>query len=277
MPRLLALIILMCICSTIFGQLDSTKTEIVIIGTIHKGNKYFSHKTLYKLLEKLNPDIILNEDTHKFKPVFGLKTATFLKIVKPHIEQLALQTFLKRNRNTILLPYDTTFATQRKLKKQRKIEFLARKKYIKNSPAIKQSFHDNLYNATKTFSDSTIYADFANKHNFYYSFLDTLTLRRINQKDIIDKSRELYYLEEKVILPLGKKYISDSLIVNKFSNEIQFWIARNEYMANQILKYSKQFQGKRIVILTGLNHKYFLLDKLSEPKGQNLEIIEFMD
>ena len=48
-------------------------------------------------------------------------------------------------------------------------------------------------------------------------------------------------------------------------------------MANQILKYSKQFQGKRIVILTGLNHKYFLLDKLSEPTGQNLIIIEFID
>lgn len=277
MRRLLALIILLCICSTSFGQLDSTKTKLIIIGTIHKGNNYFNHKTLYKLLEKLNPDIILDEDSEIYKPVFGLKTATFLKIVKPSIEQLALQTFLKRNRNTILLPYDTTFATQRKLKKQRKTEFLARKKYIKNAPAIKQSFHDNLYNATKTISDSTIYADFANKHNFYYSFLDTLTLSRINQKDIIDKSRELYYLEEKVILPLGKKYISDSLIVNKFSNEIQFWIARNEYMVNQILKYSKQFQGKRVVILTGLNHKYFLLDKLSEPKGQNLEIIEFMD
>lgn len=76
-----------------YSQTDSLKTEILIIGTIHTGNKNINHKILYQLLESLNPDIILDEDSQKYKPVFGLKTARFLKIVKPSIEQLALQTF----------------------------------------------------------------------------------------------------------------------------------------------------------------------------------------
>ena len=107
--------------------------------------------------------------------------------------------------------------------------------------------------------------------------IDTSTLKRINQSDIVDKGRELNSLEEKVIIPLGVKYISDSLIVNNFRNEGQFWRERNEYMVNQIIKYSKQFAGKRIIILTGLDHKYYLKDKLSDPKISNVKIIEFVD
>ena len=86
MRNLITLIFLLIINSKSFGQTDSSKTEIIIIGTIHTGNKIFNHKTLHKLLKKLNPDIILNENSEKHKPVFGLKTATFLKIAKPGIE-----------------------------------------------------------------------------------------------------------------------------------------------------------------------------------------------
>ena len=78
-----------------------------------------------------------------------------------------------------------------------------------------------------------------------------------------------------MILPLGKKYISDSLLVNNFSNEVQFWNDRNDHMVNQILNYSKQFAGKKIIILTGLSHKYYLQDKLSDLKKSDLRFIEF--
>jgi hypothetical protein len=262
MRSFITLIILALICSTSFGQIDVTKTDLIIIGTIHTGNKKFNHKTLYNVLKKIKSDIILNEYSEKYKPVFGLKTATFLKIAKPGIEQLALQTFSKRNRNTLILPYDTTFS---------------RRQYIKYFETITQTYYDSLNSAKKSISDSIIYADFAYKHNIYHSFIDTSTLGRINQKDIIDKSRELYYLKEQVILPLGKKYIPDSLLVTNFFNETQFWNYRNEYMVNKILNYSKQFSGKRIVILTGLNHKYYLQDKIGNQKDSNVKITEFVD
>ena len=124
-----------CFYETVYSQKDSVKTEILIIGTIHTGNKNINHKILYQLLESLNPDIILDEDSQKYKPVFGLKTARFLKIVKPSIEQLALQTFLKRHPNAIVLPYDTTFASQQNKQKQKRLEYKARIKYLKNIEA----------------------------------------------------------------------------------------------------------------------------------------------
>ncbi len=246
-----------------FGQSETSQTEIIIIGTLHNGNKIFNHKALFKILKKNKPDIILWEESIKFKRVFGLRTANFLKIWKQEIEQLSLQKYTARNKDVPVFPFDTIITS--------------RKNYFNNRIAVKRSFHDSLYSANKIISDSTIYADFATKQNFYHRFIDTSTLSRINRKDIIDKSRELYYLEEKVILPLGKKYISDSLLVKNFSNEVQFWNDRNDYMVNQILNYSKQFAGKRIVILTGLNHKYYLQDKLNELKKSDVKIIEFLD
>ena len=246
-----------------FGQYETSQTEIIIIGTIHNGNKLFNHKTLLEVLKKNKPDIILWEQSIKFKRVFGLKTANFLNIWNPGIEQLSLQKYSKSNNDIQILPFDTTIAYK--------------KKYIKNLITVNQTFHDSLHIAKKSITDSIIYTDFADKQNLYYSFIDTSTLSRVNQSDIVDKGRELNYLEEKVILPLGKRYISDSLIVNKFYNEIQFWNDRNEHMVNQIIKYSKQFAGKRIVILTGLNHKYYLQDKLSDPKKSDVKIIEFVN
>jgi hypothetical protein len=263
MRSLLILIFILWRLSPLFGQIKSNETEIIIIGTIHDGNKSFNHRTLYKILVKLNPDIILWEQSTKFERVFGLRTANFLKIWNPGIEQLALQKYSRLNRSIQILPIDTTIPS--------------RKHYIKNLELVWDTFHDRLYNAKKSISDSIIYADFAHKNNLYYSFIETSTLSRINQGDIIDQSRELKYLEEEVILPLGRKYISDSLVVNKFASEIQYWKDRNEHMNNEIMKYSKQFADKRIIILTGLNHKYYLLDKLKGRKGSDVRIIEFFD
>lgn len=247
----------------IFGQSKFNETELIIIGTKHDGNKTFNHRTLYKTLVKIHPDIILWEQSIKFKRVFGLRTANFLKIWKPGIEQLALQKYSRFNKKIQILPFDTTINS--------------RKDYLKKLVVEKDSFYERLYNAKKSISDSISYADFAYKYNSYYSIIDTSTLGRINQGDIIHQSQDLYHLEEEVILPLGRKYISDSLIVNKFANEIQYWNYRNEHMVNQIINYSKQFLGKRIVILTGLNHKYYLQDKLGNQKGNNVKIIEFVD
>ena len=79
MRNVFTIIILLICYYNGYCQIDSSKNEVIIIGTIHTGNKHFNHKTLYKLIESLNPDIILDEDSQNYKPVFGLKTAKFLK------------------------------------------------------------------------------------------------------------------------------------------------------------------------------------------------------
>ncbi len=260
---LLTTLIVVLYFTTAFGQSAISRTEIIIIGTIHSGNKLFNHRTLFEVLKKNKPDIILWEQSTKFKRVFGLRTATFLKMWEPGIEQLALQKYSRLYKDIPILPFDTIITS--------------RSKYLKSLREVNEAFYDRLSFAKKSVPDSIIYADFVSKHNNYYSFIDSSTLSRINKADIIDQSRDLYLSEETVLLPLGKKYISDSSVVDEFNNLFQFWNARNAHMVNQIQKYSKQFAGKKIIILTGLNHRYYLQDKLNEEDKPGLSVIEFVE
>lgn len=159
------------------GQSKNSQTEIIIIGTIHTGNKSFNQKTLFDLLKLYSPDIILREQSIKFKRVFGLATANFLNIWKPSIEQLALQKYSRFYKNIQIFPFDTTIPSRRN--------------YIKNLLAVKHSYYGRLSSIKKSDSDSIIFADFDYKRNAYHNLLDTATLTRINQRDITGKIREL--------------------------------------------------------------------------------------
>ena len=258
--QFIALLLLLLINNFSFGQIQAPKTELLIIGTIHNGNKHFNHKTLYNTIKKYNPNIILWEQSIGFKRVFGLRTASFLKIWKPGIEQLSLQKYSRINKNVNILPFDTSI--------------VSRKKYLHQMYKTEEAFFDRLNNTKMSLSDSTVYADYANKQNNFFEFIADTNLQRINKADIIEISRDLFRLREKYILPLGKKYITDSLVIKQFEEELKFWIARNNYMVNHIKNYIKQFPGKRIIVLTGLNHKYYLQDKLSEFKDSVIKMIE---
>lgn len=251
-----------------YCQTDSSKSEIIIIGTIHSGNKYFNHKTLYLLLDSLKPDLILDEDSEIFKPVFGLKTATFLKIIKPSIEQLALQTFSKRNKKIIILPFDTSFATKQDSKNQIKTEILARKNYIKNQIKVEAAIFDSLQIVRKDYLDSINFENYIFKRNNYYDSFKNKTLEEINEPKFYNIAGDLYKDDEELILPLIKKYLKDSLLIKEFEKDLVFWNERNKYMARKIENISELYPKKRIIVLTGLNHKYFLINKLSSPKFQ---------
>lgn len=259
MRKLIVILALLLSITNSFAQTDTSRTEIILLGIIHTGNKQFNFKTLYKTIKENTPDIILWEQNEQFKRVFGLITAYRLKIAKPSIEQLALQKFTSKNRKVPVFGFDTLITS--------------RKHYLKTLIKTKDLFHDSLYRMKKSFSDSIDYDNYSKKYNEFYNFIGNARLSSINQPDVVRKSSELYYLEEKQLLPMGKKYIADSSLVNQFQNEIEFWIARNEYMANKILTYAEQFKGKRMIVLTGLNHKYYLQNRLNELGKNTINIV----
>ena len=245
-----------------FGQTDTSKTEIIIIGTIHSGNKYLNDKTLYKLLKSLNPDIILDEYSEKYKLVFGLQTATFLKIAKPGIEQSALQRIARRHKKIVILPYDTAFA---------------RKQYIKESIKFESLLYDSLSTIKKEHLDSMKYGAYTAKRDNYHELFQTQDLQKLNEAKVYTLGGELYKADKELILPLIKKYIKDSSIARKFEADLKFWNDRNNFMVRQIEKISTLNPGKRIVVLTGLNHKYFLTEKLTGNYGNNIKLTEISE
>lgn len=242
------------------AQEQQLPAEVIIIGTIHYGNKTFNHRTLYRLLQQLQPQVLLDEHSKEYKPVFGLQAASFLKIAKVSIEQLAMQKFYRKNKQVVIRPFDTAFAS--------------RIRYIKQAAKAEQTFFNLLNVAAMSAEDSLLYEHYANHRNGYHHFLKNASLSAINQPDVIDKARVQYRMEEEVILPIGKKYIADSAVVNAFTDDLFFWQQRNLYMVKQIKSYIRRYPGKRIVVLTGLNHKYFLIDQLRKEETLSFRFME---
>jgi hypothetical protein len=235
--------------SSSFAQSSSAKTAVLIIGTIHSGNRHITPKSLSKALNDFNPDIVLIEQDKDFKPVFGLFAAYWLRIARPPMEQLAEQRFYRKNKHIPILGYDTLIR--------------ARKEYIRKLIRIINSFHDSLHHARMDEADSLRYADYVSRYNRSYDLYMNGTLAMINTDTVYMREADLRSREESLIL-LASKYISDKQLIEDYQAEVLFWTARNDYMVKKILSVAAAHEGKRLVVITGLAHKYYLRDRLAQ-------------
>ena len=263
MRTVLVLLLYVLLLKNSFAQTDSVNTSITVIGTIHTGNKHFNHKELFRGLESIKPDVILWEQSIPFKKVLGLRTAKFLRIWKPGIEQLALQKYTSKYANCIVLPFDTTINERNKYKRDLQLKT--------------DAVFDTLLKAKLTTGDSITLSNYRAKSNSYYEMIYSQSLKEINKKYIIDKSREIHQIEKDSINHLVIRYCPDSSLTNWYLNDQIFWELRNKYMAKQIKAIASEFRGKKIVVLAGLNHKYFLLDELSRYKDEFFTLVAFPD
>ncbi len=263
--KIILLLLSFVIAGSSNGQPQPLPSQLTIIGTIHTGNKYFNHKKLLAVLKEIKPDIILWEQSFEFKKVFGLLTANALNIWKPGIEQLSLQKYSRLNKKCKILPYDTAFFNKR--------EYVST--ITKNEIKLFEALNKKLYNNTMKADDSLAYIKFMTlRNNYYLKMIDT-TLERINKKDMMAVTREIYDLDKKLIKNLVQKYVTDSSLINWYASERAFWTHRNNYMVKQIINYTTLYQSKKIVVLTGLDHKYYLLDKILESQNGKIDITEF--
>lgn len=260
---LLLVVILLSNKTILFAQPAHPATEIYIIGTLHVGNKYIDHNTIYNTLCQLKPDVILWEYNEDFKPVWGLRTAKFLTVAKVEIEQLALQKYARKQRFDKIFGFDTLI--------------LQRKLYRKKSSAMEDELLNKLNQTFMDTAEAVAYSNYAGKSNFYINYIGNHGLIDINMPSIIDSCRTVYQWEREMIIPLGKKYLMDTVLVKNFIAESDFWVARNKYMVKKIQEMIDKYPGKRFVILTGLSHKYFLTDGLLADKQRNFVLKELAD
>lgn len=238
------------------GQTNTNNSKVYILGLIHKGTKHFGYQELVKKFESINPDIILWEQSIPFKKVFGLGTANFLKIWRPGIEQLALQKFKSQKEHFSVLPFDTIIRN--------------RKAYVRTQQQNRDKFFNLLCSTKKSEPDSINLAEYSKELNSYHNEINNKSLEEINDSTIVSRTRNLYKLEDTKIASILFKYSNDSLLNRWYMNDRNFWIARNTYMAQQIERIALANPGKTIIVLTGLNHKYFLVDKLKNKRDIQL-------
>lgn len=264
----------------VFAQQTEKLTEILIIGVNHNRTKKINYKKLYQLLEKNKPDLILWEQSEDFVSVFGLRTAYRLKIFSSGTEQLALQVFNKKNRSIPILGFDTSFSSRKNdikesvsSKQYSKEERVSKKNYIKESIRINDSFFTKLYQSKLNNEDSLKYRTYVNFYDNYVDDIYNKSLEEINLPSIYNKAKEIEEMESNVIIPLARKYMIDSIAFNEYIKDLNFGKARNSYLAQKVLDIASAQQGKRIIVLTGLSHKYFLTNELNKQTKMDLKLL----
>lgn len=262
--------------ATLFGIVFSSfaqKTEIVVIGNVHTPMDRYNADTLYAILEKVKPDIILHELDH----TFFTKDYKFKQPSKEN-EQNASERYFSKNPEVMIRPFEFEGRNEYR-----------REKGIKQSESPTMRVLDSLYSSGNlTESQRTIVSEYRRLTDQLNSFGYLSALNFNNPKtDSISKLRQYYqhyeirkvineqkiFSEKFVTTSTGKK-VSYKQGYNEFCD---FWDLRNKTMAKNIIAYSKKYPNKKIVVLTGYFHRYYLLEELKKTKNKKFVIKEFYE
>jgi hypothetical protein len=249
----------------LLAQKNDSATTLILVGTRHDGNSKLSYKHLHRLFKSLKPDIIFIEQNSslfppcQFKPVFGAQIASFLGIWKVSIERKAVQKYYRRNKKTCIVAYDTTFARNQYLKN-----------YVNNDSRIDAILEKLFREGKMSASDSIEYKYHEDISNEFYSQLEE-SLVSMNRPDMIKIIASLDSAHRAIFQKLVQKYISDQELKEWSATNLAFWDQRNEFMAVQLLEHIALNPGKKMIVLSGLLHKYPLLQLLTKAK-KNLQL-----
>lgn len=114
--------------------------------------------------------------------------------------------------------------------------------------------------------DSTDYAEYATLNNQYLDAIMHGTLEAINSPDVYGLERSITEMNAGKLLRLVDKYVSDRGLVQAYREQVSFSMARNAYMASCIESLLNRHGSSKAVVLTGISHKYYLMEKLSRNR-----------
>ncbi|WP_149272916.1 ChaN family lipoprotein [Pareuzebyella sediminis] len=238
------------------------KTELVLLGTVHQPISNFNSDSLYNILVKINPDLILFEvDSSFFTPQFTFKKTW------------------DSNENIATVRYMDEFDVD-----VRPYEFTGRndhRKKIGSRPTddLALNLLDSVYRNNGLDSvDEKTYETFLKVNDTLNSFA-FLGARAFNnpRTDKVAQTRQRYQYQD--LLQVMERYpiFSNTYFIKNKNDSIsylegykrasKFWDLRNTTMAKHILHFAKAYRGKRIVVLNGYFHRYYLT-ALLEPKQQ---------
>ncbi len=262
-------ILLSLVFNILFSQ-TSDKTKIYIIGTIHQSSEILNPQMLFEVLDNIKPNILLQENDSE-------QISTYFEDIRPNSnEQNASFKYLQKYPNTLNLPF----------------EFEGRNSYrdyngMTPTDNLTVKLIDSLYNK-KMLSpqNERIYTNYleANKSLIEFSKKGFKAMNSM-QFDSINKIRQNIQHKELIKICETEDIFSNRFVTKPNGQKISykdgfklwcnFWDLRNNSMAINIIRTAYQHKGKKIVVLTGVQHKYYLLELLEKYYDGNYEIIDY--
>ncbi|SFW61353.1 hypothetical protein [Cellulophaga fucicola] len=267
-------ILLLLILITILSCKTEKSTEIIVIGTLHKPESNFNSEILFNILEDVQPHFILEElDSSFFTSNFRHKN------VSDSNERMASEKYIEKYPTTKLRPYEFEGRNEYRINTgSRPTDGLTTKLIDSlNNVGLLSNTEAKIDNKYKALLEPLIILASKSPENFNNSTTDSICaerqyyqykmLRKITDKR--DEFENQYYTKpngEKISYRDGFKLAGD------------FWDLRNKTMAKNIMRISEQNKGKRIVVLCGFMHRYYILSELKKlTKNKNIILKEYYE
>lgn len=257
-------------CLLLYSCTD-TKTELILLGTVHQPVENFNSDSLYEILLKIKPDLILFEvDSSFFTNEFEFKKTWDSN------ENIATVKYMN-NFDVDVRPYEFTGRNEYRIK------IGSRPTDSRASKLLDSLFSNNLLDPLS----ENIYRDFTEADSSLNS-LAYLGVHSFNSEktDMIAQTRQDF--QYKKLLGIMAKYpiFSDTYHFKENGDSIsylegykrasEFWDLRNQTMSNNILHFVKEYPGKKIVVLNGYFHRYYLNSLIRPMEGElNFIVKEF--
>lgn len=257
---------------------DSGKAIIYIIGVVHSENEFRNSDSLFNILKGIQPDLILAEtDTLSgyFKADYTLveppkwykiaRKAKMARKMPPEME--VLYSYVKYDSTIKIFPFDIPIVNRKA-----SVASNNRKETEWVTSVNKAYFGKRIPSHLLP-----IFEQCLQSNNYYVSLLDK-SYSVINKTSVSDSIRSLMTIEKE----LNPQLVEMLPELNRFKEwQVQNtadWLHRNEVMVKNIIRFTALTQAKKVVVLTGLLHKYILTDLLNTYNSEKkYEIVEYFD
>ena len=235
-------------------------SEIIIVGTVHKETQSFTSSDLLTILKSVRPDVILCEldssfftKEFKFEHLFG------------GLEEIAICEYMKTS-PVMIRPYDI----------EGRNDF-----YRKNDTfnLEKQFFNkvSDLAGMKKLGTDSqeilNQVRDCFKKRDVYLR----ATPRRINSFQCDEEVAQKWFAVDLGYAEIIRRTPELRAFKDFQANTRTFELQRNNAMVRNIVKFAQEFQGKRILVVCGFEHRHYLRISLNFHQPSSFIVNEYWD
>ena len=234
-------------------------TEVYVVGAMHFENNNIKRDDFYTYISKVSPSVILYEsDTNTVKRMvnrtdfFNQLMSSFKKGNK--VESFVSLKYLDKHPQAKVLGYEW----------EERDRFHFKHNYRKNMGDLIGMAHKLNREKALSSEESDLMTDYFTISNKYINLGNSKTVYDFNNPiaDSIIKIRQ-EFVYDKIPQILKTKELSDEL--REFLPvHMSYWDTRNLAMVNNIANQIKKNPNKRIVVLTGYSHRYYLIDELKK-------------
>ncbi len=229
-------------------------TEVFVVGTVHFPTPAFTADSLYNALETLRPDLILVEiDSTRLAAVLGPpapipRLGRALGWEAPPNEPAAVAKYQLRHPAALVRPYEWGRRDQ-----------FHRQHGILSTP-------DLIFNKLKALRDAdqltprqrrtlATYDSLTARLNALGSTKPLAALNSVAADSLAQRRQNSQYHQLKTIVDEHAALREHRAFYQL--NE-RYWDIRNQAMARNIARYAALYPGRRLVVLCGFNHRYYL-------------------